>query len=92
MPTGALVNTALYDHCPELVAAFVERGDEMIGHGHSDAERQAGFGQATERELLQSCSDTLRQHGGQASVWLALALDFRKPALTCWPKPVTATR
>jgi hypothetical protein len=26
LPTGALINTALYDHCPELVAALVARG------------------------------------------------------------------
>jgi hypothetical protein len=24
-PAGVLINTALYDHCPELVAAFAAR-------------------------------------------------------------------
>ncbi|MDO9134938.1 MAG: polysaccharide deacetylase, partial [Hydrogenophaga sp.] len=33
LPTATLINTALYDHCPELVAAFVARGDELVGHG-----------------------------------------------------------
>ena len=52
LATGALVNTALYDHAPELVAALVARGDELIGHGHSHAERQGGLDGATELELL----------------------------------------
>ena len=41
LPTGAIINTALYDHCPELVRAFADRGDELIGHGHSNSVRQS---------------------------------------------------
>ena len=52
LPTGALINTALYDHCPELVAACVARGDELIGHGHSNAERQGAIDEEHERALL----------------------------------------
>ena len=40
LPTAAIINTALYDHCPELVAACVARGDELVGHGHTNSERQ----------------------------------------------------
>jgi allantoinase len=71
-PTGALVNTALYDHCPELVAALVARGDELIGHGHSNAERQAALSEAGERELLALCRTRMQQHSGQAPTgWLS---------------------
>jgi len=31
LPYGVLLNTALYDYCPELVAAFSARGDEIVG-------------------------------------------------------------
>ena len=72
LPTGALVNTALYDHCPELVAAFVARGDELIGHGHSNAERQGDLDQAAERELLALCRQRMWAHSGQAPAgWLS---------------------
>lgn len=72
LPTGALVNTALYDHCPELVAAFVARGDELIGHGHSNAERQGDLDEAAERELLALCAERMHQHSGQAPAgWLS---------------------
>jgi len=72
LPAGALVNTALYDHCPELVAAFVARGDELIGHGHSNAERQGGWAEADERALLASCRSRMLERSGQAPTgWLS---------------------
>ncbi|MDO8387098.1 MAG: polysaccharide deacetylase family protein [Polaromonas sp.] len=72
LPTGALVNTALYDHCPELVAAFVTRGDELIGHGHTNAERQAAMDEAQERALLADCRARMARESGSApSGWLS---------------------
>jgi len=72
LPTGALINTALYDHCPELVAAFRARGDELIAHGHSNAERQGGWLEADERELLARCRSRMQEHSGAApSGWLS---------------------
>src|SRR5436190_8878638 len=40
LPTAVLVNTALYDYCPDLVAAFRDRGDENVGHGRTNSARQ----------------------------------------------------
>jgi allantoinase len=72
LPTGAIVNTALYDHCPELVAAFAARGDELIGHGHSNAERQGGLTEAAERELLALCRSRMLEHSGaEPEGWLS---------------------
>jgi allantoinase len=72
LPTAALINTALYDHCPELVEAFVARGDELVGHGHSNAERQAALGEAGERELLALCRSRMLEHSGSAPAgWLS---------------------
>ena len=72
LPTGALINTALYDHCPELVAAFAARGDELIGHGHSNAERQGSLPEAAERELLTLCRSRIQEHSGRAPTgWLS---------------------
>lgn len=72
LPTGALINTALYDHCPELVAAFARRGDELIGHGHSNAMRQAELDEAGERALLAACRDRIAQQSGTLPAgWLS---------------------
>jgi hypothetical protein len=72
LPSAALINTALYDHCPELVAACVARGDELVGHGHSNAERQGGLDEAGERELLAACRARIAAESGQAPAgWLS---------------------
>jgi len=66
LPTAAIVNTALYEHCPELVAAFVERGDELVAHGRTNAERQATFDETTERALLTDCRTAMQGASGVA--------------------------
>lgn len=72
LPVGALINTALYHHCPELVSAMVQRGYELIGHGHSNAERQGSLPEAAERELLASCRRMIQTHSGQTPAgWLS---------------------
>ena len=72
LPTGALINTALYDHCPEVVEAFAARGDELIGHGHSNAERQGESPEAEERALIVHCRERMQQVQGLApSGWLS---------------------
>jgi allantoinase len=72
LPTAALINTALYDHCPELVAAFVARGDELVGHGHTNAERQAALSEPDERQLLIDCRQRMQRESGQSVTgWLS---------------------
>jgi len=79
LPTGAIINTALYDHCPELVAAFAQRGDELIAHGHTNAERQSTLSPDDERALLAGCRERIASHSGTApagwlSPWIAESL------------------
>jgi len=72
LPAAALINTALYDHCPELVAACVARGDELVGHGHSNAERQGALDESAERELLLACRRRIEAESGHAPAgWLS---------------------
>ena len=72
LPTAALVNTALIDHCPELLQAFVDRGDELVGHGHSNAVRQSDYTEQQERALLAGCRERLARLQGHApSGWLS---------------------
>ncbi|MEO7338261.1 MAG: polysaccharide deacetylase family protein, partial [Caldimonas sp.] len=59
IPIGAIVNSAVIDHAPDLVAAFVKRGDELIAHGHSNAEAQGAMPVDEERALLLHCRDRL---------------------------------
>jgi peptidoglycan/xylan/chitin deacetylase (PgdA/CDA1 family) len=76
LPAGVILNTALYDHCPELVAAFAARGDELIGHGHTNAESQGGMTPEAEFELIEACARRIaaasgRRPTGWLSPWIA---------------------
>lgn len=72
LPAAALINTALYDHCPELVQACVARGDEIVGHGHTNAERQGVLDEAAERQLLAACRERIvRESGCEPAGWLS---------------------
>ena len=72
LPTAAIINTALYNHCPELVAACVARGDELVGHGHTNAERQGVLDEASERKLLEDCREAMQAQSGQTPAgWLS---------------------
>lgn len=51
-PASVLVNSDLYDEAPELIAAFSQRGDEIVGHGRTNSERQGAFDEGAERALI----------------------------------------
>jgi peptidoglycan/xylan/chitin deacetylase (PgdA/CDA1 family) len=72
LPVAALVNTALLDHCPALVQACVTRGYEIVGHGHTNAQRQGEMGQDEEARLLRYCRERLVAAGcGAPAGWLS---------------------
>ena len=79
LPVGVLTNTALYDYCPEVLEAFVARGDEIIGHGHTNSDRQGTLPEAEETKLIEYCRDRIAQESGAApkgwlSPWLSESL------------------
>jgi allantoinase len=80
LPVGVLINTALYDYCPDVVASFRKGqyawGAEIIGHGHTNAERQSDMKEADEAALIVSCTARIKQEEGTAprgwlSPWIA---------------------
>jgi peptidoglycan/xylan/chitin deacetylase (PgdA/CDA1 family) len=86
LPVGALVNTALYDHCPEVVEAFAARGDELIAHGHTNAQRQSDLNEADERALIGHCRDRMAAaHGRAPRGWLSpwISESATTPDLLC---------
>lgn len=64
--TGTLLNTSLYDHCPDLANALAARGDELIGHGHTNAERQGTWSERHEVRLLHACRERIQRESGHA--------------------------
>lgn len=66
LPAAALLNTAIYDHHPQVAAAFRARGDEIVGHGRTNAERQADMAPEQERRMIRDCVARIRAEEGAA--------------------------
>jgi allantoinase len=72
LPVSLLLNSEVYGHCPDVVAAFRQRGDEIVGHGRTNSEHQNDFDEAGERALIREVTETLRKHEGKAPEgWLS---------------------
>lgn len=85
VPCSHNVNGAVLEHCPEIAPALLARGDELVGHGRTNAERQDQLWEDDERRLIQDSRDAILHHGGTPSGWLgpyiaqsAVTLDLLK--------------
>ncbi|GHB18216.1 polysaccharide deacetylase family protein [Salinicola rhizosphaerae] len=65
LPAGVIANSAVLDHCPALLDAFVARGDEIIAHGHTNAARQGQMTRDDERRMIVESRQRLAAHLGQ---------------------------
>jgi len=79
VPLGILLNTAVYDHAPELIAACRKAGHEIIAHGRSNSDILAGMSEAEEAAYISGVTDRIaRVEGaaprGWASPWIAETL------------------
>jgi allantoinase len=76
LPATVLLNSAMYDYAPDLVAAHRARGDEMAGHGRTNSERQSVLPEAEEARLIAEATEAIARHEGRAprgwlSPWIA---------------------
>jgi len=71
LPCTALLNASLFDHSPEIGDAFARRGDEIAGHGRTNAERQSVLSEADEQALIAEATDRIAAHFGvRPAGWL----------------------
>lgn len=72
IPYALLLNTEMYDYCPEMIAAFRQRGDEVVGHGRTNSERQADMSLEEERRCITEAAQAIERHEGhKPGGWLA---------------------
>jgi peptidoglycan/xylan/chitin deacetylase (PgdA/CDA1 family) len=76
LPLSILLNTAVYDHAPELIAACGKAGHEIIAHGHSNSDMMAGMTEAEERAYIGKVTGHIAAAEGApprgwASPWIA---------------------
>lgn len=72
LPVGVIANTAIFDHCPEVLTAHVARGDEIISHGRNQVERQIEMTLEQEREMVRDVTETMTQRNGVRPIgWMS---------------------
>jgi allantoinase len=75
LPGAHNVNSAALEACPQIVARLNARGDEYVGHGRSNAERQDGLWEEDEARLIAECTETVtRLTGRRPEGWLGPGL------------------
>jgi allantoinase len=79
MPVSVIANSAMYGYAPELMSAFRDRGDEIVGHGRTNSERQSVLDRRQEAELIAEATRILTQAErvapkGWLSPWIAESL------------------
>ena len=97
LPASHNLNAAVLDNCPRIVDRIRARGDEVIGHGLTNSERQDIMDETTERAMIEATTDSISQHfGAPPRGWLGpyivqsdVTLDLLKEAgysyMLDWP-------
>lgn len=71
LPLCHLLNAAVCERYPQIVARIRGRGDDVVGHGYSNSESQSDMDEATEAALIARVSDVLTRHCGRRPVgWM----------------------
>jgi len=72
IPMGVIANSAIYEHCPDVMAAFRARGDEVIGHGRTNSKPQSEMGEDEERTMIAEATRIIAEAEGAAPAgWLS---------------------
>ena len=88
-----LVNTAVYDYAPQIMERVRARGDEVVGHGRTNSERQGDLSEDEERVLIQEATQTSRSRRRGCSPAVGSARGSPRPGRrsTISRRPATAT-
>jgi peptidoglycan/xylan/chitin deacetylase (PgdA/CDA1 family) len=97
LPASHNINSMLIDECPQIAARIKQRGDEFIGHGRTNAERQDVLNEQEEKQLIGEATERIKRFTGEQPVgWMgpylaqtAVTLDLLKEAgykyMLDWP-------
>ena len=75
LPGAHNVNSAVLEYCPDIVARLNARGDEYVGHGRTNSERQDGLWEDDEIRLIAECTEIVTRLSGKTPEgWLGPGL------------------
>jgi allantoinase len=72
IPVEAQMNTAIYEHCPDIPVKLRQRGDEIVGHGITNSEEQGHLSEDAEATLIRTVTETITRYEGQRPLgWMS---------------------
>jgi len=65
LPMCHLLNASVCKTMPQIPKRIALRGDEVVGHGYTNSERQSDMDESTERSMIEDATATLARACGQ---------------------------
>ena len=82
LPASHNINTTLFEYAPQILAAIKARGDEVIAHGRTNAERHSGMWEKDEARFIAEVRDEIEKHWGRAPLgWMPPWMSVNKATL-----------
>ena len=66
LPASHLTNSEIYEYAPQIMDRIRKRGDEIVGHGRTNSERQADFDETDEAALIREATEIIGKNEGVA--------------------------
>jgi peptidoglycan/xylan/chitin deacetylase (PgdA/CDA1 family) len=74
LPASVLLNSSVCYHYPQIVEKIRARGDDVIGHGRSNAEVHGAMWEEDEASVIEECTRVLEKHlGVRPTGWMGPA-------------------
>jgi peptidoglycan/xylan/chitin deacetylase (PgdA/CDA1 family) len=71
LPATILLNSSVCYHYPDIVAKIKARGDEVCGHGRTNAEILKPFWEQDELRVIQECTEIIEKYiGARPTGWM----------------------
>lgn len=72
LPASHNINTTLFEYAPQILERIKDRGDEVIAHGRTNAERHGAMWERDEIRFIEEVRDDIEKHWGQQPKgWMA---------------------
>ncbi len=74
LPATILLNSSVCDHYPQIVERIKARGDDVVGHGRTNAEAARGIWESDEARAIADATETVARVFGRAPTgWMGPA-------------------
>ncbi|MDP6174632.1 MAG: polysaccharide deacetylase family protein [Rhodospirillales bacterium] len=72
LPACHLTNSTIYDFAPQIMDRARARGDEVVGHGRTNSERQGDLAEEAEAALIREATEYIEKHeGARPKGWMS---------------------